>query len=214
MTLVPQWLSNLRGTMQDLFGVGGTGGVNLKNSSGKLLIRNAADSADATMQVGSLEIKDSGSANVIIFNAPSLSGNVTFTLPQDDGTPGQFLQTDGSGVLSWASSSSNADITDQTTFDQTSGTLAMFTPPANAVIKEVWCCVDVAAGGGSPTIKVGVSGNLDKYMEVTGVDLKTAANYRSMPMIQETTALAIVATIVASSQTFSGRLYVTYAVPA
>lgn len=42
--------------------------------------------------------------NSISFVAPSgLAGNFAYTLPLDDGTSGQFLQTDGSGVLTWAS---------------------------------------------------------------------------------------------------------------
>ncbi len=215
MALPDQWISRLRGTMGNLLGIGGTGGVNLQNSSGKLIVRNAANSANATAQVGSLEIKDTGSANVIVFNAPTLAGNVTFTLPQDDGTPGQFLSTDGSGVLSWASSNSNADITDATSFDQASGTLAMFTPPANAVIRKITCIVDVAAAAGSPTLVVGIAGTTNKYMEATDNDMKVASIFETQPeYLEDGTPDAIIATVVASAQTFSGRLYVTYSVPA
>jgi hypothetical protein len=39
----------------------------------------------------------------VAFQAPaSVAANVTWTLPDADGTSGQFLQTDGSGALSWA----------------------------------------------------------------------------------------------------------------
>jgi hypothetical protein len=41
--------------------------------------------------------------NYVAFQAPaSVAANVTWTLPDADGTSGQFLQTDGSGALSWA----------------------------------------------------------------------------------------------------------------
>lgn len=213
MALSDLWL-NLRGTMGGLFGIGGKSGVNLKNTAGKLIIRNGADSANATAQVGAIEIKDSGSANVISIAAPTLSGNVSLILPDNDGSPGDFLQSNGTGTLSWAASNSNADITDSTVFDQTSGTLAMFTPPDNALIRRVSAVVDTAAGGGSPTLKIGVTGTLDKYMETGHNDINNAGIYETQPEIQETTALPIIATIVASSQTFSGRLYVTYGVPA
>ena len=41
--------------------------------------------------------------NYVAFQAPaSVAANVTWTLPGADGTAGQFLQTDGSGTLTWA----------------------------------------------------------------------------------------------------------------
>ena len=41
--------------------------------------------------------------NYVAFQAPaSVAANVTWTLPDADGTTGQFLQTDGSGTLTWA----------------------------------------------------------------------------------------------------------------
>lgn len=52
-----------------------------------------------------LRFYDSDNTNYLSFSAPataSLTSNYTFTLPPDDGTSGQFLQTDGSGILSWA----------------------------------------------------------------------------------------------------------------
>ncbi len=48
------------------------------------------------------ELRASGS-NFIGLRAPdALSSNVWLTLPNTDGLPGQFLQTDGTGLLSWA----------------------------------------------------------------------------------------------------------------
>lgn len=50
------------------------------------------------------EASDNGT-NFISVNAPaSLAADVALTLPGDDGTSGQLLQTDGSGNLSWADS--------------------------------------------------------------------------------------------------------------
>ena len=43
-----------------------------------------------------------GSNYMVLKASGSLSNNYTFTLPVDDGTTGQFLQTNGSGVLTWA----------------------------------------------------------------------------------------------------------------
>ena len=54
-----------------------------------------------------------GSNYLTLKASGSLSSNVTLTLPVDDGTTGQFLKTDGSGVLSW-SDVSGAILTDDT----------------------------------------------------------------------------------------------------
>lgn len=43
-----------------------------------------------------------GSGNEIRVTAPALSSDYSFTLPQNNGTNEQFLQTNGSGTLTWA----------------------------------------------------------------------------------------------------------------
>lgn len=48
------------------------------------------------------EDTDNGSNTVTIQAPSSLAANYTLTLPANDGDVDQFLQTDGSGVLSWA----------------------------------------------------------------------------------------------------------------
>ena len=54
-----------------------------------------------------LEDTDAGS-NYVALRAGTISSNVTFTLPIADGSSGQFLKTDGSGVLSFATVSTGA----------------------------------------------------------------------------------------------------------
>lgn len=50
---------------------------------------------------GSLNLKGITSGTVTI-KSKDIAGTWTFTLPDNDGTAGQFLQTDGAGVTSWA----------------------------------------------------------------------------------------------------------------
>ena len=62
-------------------------------------------SADAVLlgSQANLRWADADSSNYIAVQAPStVSSNVTFTLPSADGTSGQFLSTNGSGALSFA----------------------------------------------------------------------------------------------------------------
>jgi alpha-tubulin suppressor-like RCC1 family protein len=61
-------------------------------------------SGNVTIQgQGDLRLADSDSSHYVALQAAgSMASNVTFTLPSVDGTNGQLLQTNGSGVLSFA----------------------------------------------------------------------------------------------------------------
>lgn len=78
---------------------------------------NLAGSANLTfdgsnVQIGSagaLRFADTDSSNYVAFkSAGTVPSNITWTLPSADGTSGQFLSTNGSGTLSFASVSSPA----------------------------------------------------------------------------------------------------------
>ena len=56
----------------------------------------------------SLKLEDPGAGtNTITMQAPTLASNYTLTLPTTDGNNGEYLQTDGSGNLAWATSTVN-----------------------------------------------------------------------------------------------------------
>ena len=59
-----------------------------------------------------IRFRDADNSNYASIKAPTtISANYTLTLPTDDGTSGQLLSTDGSGVLSWAAAGTAPDIT-------------------------------------------------------------------------------------------------------
>lgn len=63
---------------------------------------------------GDMRFGDADSSNWVAFQAPStVASNVTWTLPATDGSSGQALTTNGSGTLSW--SSTTVTISDETT---------------------------------------------------------------------------------------------------
>jgi hypothetical protein len=62
-------------------------------------------------QIQLFEDTDNGTNAVIIQPPAALAANYTLTLPADDGAALQFLQTDGSGVLSWAAPAGGGDVT-------------------------------------------------------------------------------------------------------
>ena len=61
--------------------------------------------AGVTLQSqGLLKFNDLNNSNYLAFKAPAnVTTNYTYTLPGADGTVGQVLSTDGSGILSWIS---------------------------------------------------------------------------------------------------------------
>ena len=78
----------------------------LANSAGNLTISDTTDlTGDLTLKAQSdLRFADSDSSNYVAFQAPATVGSdVTWTLPDADGTAGQVIQTNGAGTLSWAS---------------------------------------------------------------------------------------------------------------
>ena len=69
------------------------------------------------------ELRFYNGANYMILKASgSLSNNYTITLPVDDGTTGQFLKTNGSGVTSWDTVTSSALSTKRVYTSYTQGT--------------------------------------------------------------------------------------------
>jgi len=71
-------------------------------------------SSDVTLNAQKdLRFADSDSSNWVAFQAPAtVASNVTWTLPAADGTANQALVTNGSGTLSFATSSSLTGVTD------------------------------------------------------------------------------------------------------
>jgi hypothetical protein len=50
------------------------------------------------------------SSGYVGLQGAAAAGSTTYTLPSSDGTSGQVLQTNGSGVMSWVTSTSNSII--------------------------------------------------------------------------------------------------------
>ena len=188
---------DLLGTTGQFFRVG-LSGPRLKNESGALHVRNAADAAFADMVVATLQAAGINiTGNDLVLNSDGASGadrtmtlrrpstgmsvNLVIQLPAGDPAPGQAMTVTsfagGVIVLDWATVAGGTDkvVTDTTTlaFGATSP-LALFTLPANAVVKSVKVIVDTAFNG-TPTVSIGISGTTSKYMGSGQVDLTAAA---------------------------------------
>jgi len=93
--------------------------------------------------------------------APAVAGSNTLTLPTGNGTAGQFLQTNGSGALSWATVSTS-NLTRGTEVASTSGTSIDFTGlPSTVRILTVLLDNVSTNGGGDLLIQIGDSGGIE-----------------------------------------------------
>lgn len=207
--------------------------INLKSISGKLRARNKADSADAPI-IGSIvgssgdqiqineDAASVGADWLMTINRPAtgMTAAVNLTLPATVGSPNQVLTTDGAGgALSWTTTAAGTDkiVTDTTSIAfGTASPLTMFTMPANAIVQAVTVVIDTAFNG-TPTLSVGVSGTLSKYLASTQVDLTAGATvtFEVEPGLASVgTTEAIIATYAAGGATVgAGRILVNYCIP-
>lgn len=207
-------------------------GVRVKNAAGNAVVRNAADTADAQLTAS---ILNSSGDSIVINSDATGTGNdfrttiqrsasqtqtITYTLPVDDGSPSQYLMTDGAGVLSWTSVAGSSD---KAAVDTTSlafgsaATVSMFTLPANAVVQTVSVIIDTAFNG-TPSMSIGVAGNTSKYMASNQVDLNDVAKSRWVTTPNEialgTTESLIITYAAGGATAGAARALVEYSIPA
>jgi len=97
-----------------------------------------------------------------------------------------------------------------------SSPVAMFTLPANAAVMRVNVIVDTAFDG-TPTLEIGITGTLGKYMATTENDLTSGNGDRwvSTPnSIPSGSTESLIATYVAGGATVgAARMLVEYSIP-
>lgn len=223
----------LDGTTQSVFQLAAATatGVKLKDNAGALVIRNAGDLADSSIQasvfnasgdVGLVINSDStgsGGDWKISIGRPTtgMTGDWTLTLPPNAGSVGQVLTTDGTGKTTWGSAGGGGtgNVTTTVTplnFGDTSP-VAVGNLPAGATVKDVQFVVD-NAWDDTPSLSVGVAGNASKYMGAGDNNLTIAGGWAVSPNLPadaaaETLQMAYSA---GSSTKGSGRLLITYSV--
>lgn len=221
--------TDLIGTSLDYLRIGKTG-PRLKNVTGNLVVRNPGDTGDAELTASKVSI----SGDVFDLNsdaagsgadwkytlqrpASGMGAAVVLTLPVDDGTPGQVLSTDGSGILSWISAASTAAAikVDKTALAFGDGSpIAMFSTGLLDEVAVVRVYVDTAFNGTAPTLSIGISGSVSKYMPTTAVDLKTTGMYEYHANLAAAGVEALIATYVPdSSSAGAARIEVEYMTP-
>ena len=100
----------------------------------------------------SLRLNGSTSGYVEL-DAPAAAGSNTFVLPDGDGTSGQYLQTDGSGGLSWQTvTDTTTNLTRMTAVATTSGANVDFTIPSG--VRKITLLLDEVSRTTDQLIKV------------------------------------------------------------
>lgn len=93
----------------------------------------------------------------------------------------------------------------------TSSPATAFTLPANAIVSQVKVTVHTAFNGSAPTLSVGISGTVAKYMGTGDNDLKTVGVYTFEPGLQaKETTDSIILTYVADSSTVGAATVTIY----
>lgn len=208
-------LSDLIRTMQSYFRIGA---IRIKDNSGVVQARNAGDSAFASLAGNTIRVHGSNATNAIVWAAPGgLGGTVTLTLPATAGSANYFLQTDGTGTLSWAPGSANSSNIEFGVFDEATSSpiTALNNPPANSSLLEFTFEVKTAASAGNPTVSAGTNADPDLYVLTTDVDLKETGNY----VVHVNAELGatpddVEITITPDGQTFDVEYYISYSVVA
>lgn len=188
-----------------------------KATGGRLQARNNADTAFTGLDISDISLNNSTNKTVIQIPTGQ-SNDITLTLPADDGTAGQVLGTDGSGVLSWVSAASTETSikTDVTSINfGSSGTISAFTLPANAVVERCSVIVDTAFDG-TPSISVGVSSAASKYFGSGSVLLAAAGRYDEVyeGTVSGTSEAVEIYFSAGSASVGAARVIVSYSIPA
>jgi len=207
-----RFLSDLAGTLRTAFRIG----VNrLENVSGILTSRTNAG-ADAPVAASTLQLKNSGNANKVVLQSFATGAELTFTLPAADGATNQAMVTDGAGNLTFATVATGANTVkaeDQLIPFGSTSPVTVVTLPAGATIMSVSVEVETAFNG-TPSLSVGLTGNLSKYMGSGDLDLAVLGSYEVAPMIEEAGAVSPIVTYAAGGASVgSARVTVQWSIP-
>lgn len=144
----------------------------------KVATTSAAVAGELVVEAANpLKLADADSSNTVGIKAPAtVAADVTLTLPATAGTSGQFLRTDGTGILSWADlGGAFTGVVDTQTFNS-SGT---WTKPSVGTLAIIRCWGGGGSGGkgvaSAPGGGGGGSGFTEKYVLLSDLPATVSA---------------------------------------
>ena len=186
---------NLLGTVLDRFQLGLAGPL-IKNDTGAIAVRNAADADYAAVQVALVQVfgddieLNAGAAGAgadwlmrLVRPDTGMTENIDIILPAGTPSPGQLLRvasfSSGAVALEYYTASegaSNMVLMDSTTLAfGASSPVSLFTKPANALVERIKVIVDTPFDGTNPQLSIGISGTTSKYGAASHIDLTADA---------------------------------------
>ena len=184
-TITNNWAVWLAGT---------AGTATLVRLDGALVLNPYGTSAGNTGELRCRELAANGVNYVGFKAADTLAGNVIWTLPSADGTNTQVLQTNGSGVLSFAAIEANPAAATQAEMETASSTTVFTTPGRTQYhpgVAKTWAMFDSA---GSSAVNYNVASITDSgtgdWTVVIATDFSTA-NFAPVGSVDSNSALIV-----------------------
>jgi hypothetical protein len=138
--------------------------------------------------------------------APATAGSNTLVLPANNGTSGQYLQTNGSGTLSWAEpAGTGATWVTGTLTSLSGGDVTITGIPSNAVQVLITIQQSSTAGSSSQFLRLGAGGT----PLTSGYSGASGSVYSSLAATSNTTGSFNITTLTSSSHSFSGHILIT-----
>ena len=144
----------------------------------------------------SLRLNGSTSGYVEL-DAPAAAGSNTLVLPDGNGTSGQYLQTDGSGGLSWQTVATS-NITYSTAQATTSGSVVIFSDVPSGV-KKITVILDRVSTAGVDRLNIRLSTGGTFLTSGYNSSLILATDAAATNAYTETTALGLIVSPVATN---------------
>jgi len=173
---------NIIGLIGDSLQLNFTGPKIVGSSTDTVTITDNADSDGKIVAVTAnhenIELYDGAARTTTVTMATGGAGDITLTLPNNDGDADNVLTTDGAGNLSW----SDVDIVSAKiltlNFDDGASQSLSAAKAGRLIDKIIVKVTTVFDNDATPaTIDIGVTGDTDKYVDTTEVDLTTVGTY-------------------------------------
>ena len=147
------------------------------------------------------------SSGYVELDVPAAAGSHTLTLPDGGGSSGNFLRTDGAGVLSWSEpAGTGATWVTGTLTDLTGADVTITGIPSNAVQVLVTIQDSSISGTSNQFLRLGAGGApaTSNYSGASGALYSTSAAAASGPATSFN-----ITTLTAAAHTFSGHILIT-----
>lgn len=111
--------------------------------------------------MSSISLKNTSGNAITLQSSTSLASDVTLTLPVNDGDASQFLQTDGAGVLSWATPTDTTTNLTRGTSVTLGSSGAIFDNLPSGIRRITMILWEVSTDGNDFAIRIGDSGGIE-----------------------------------------------------